>query len=93
MWAMGCGLWLGRRRAGELCINYANESLQQLFNERVLLNEKALYAAQGIKGIDLELKARCAAFRGACVTCMCVMVCVYVCVCVCVCVFGAHGVL
>ena len=41
----------------QLCINYANERLQQVFNEFVLVNEQALYKAEKIKWIPISFNS------------------------------------
>jgi len=38
----------------QLCINYANEKLQQLFNQHIFQQEQDEYEAEGIDWITIE---------------------------------------
>ena len=38
--------WVSANSLEQLCINFANESLQMLFNKKVLEADRALYAAE-----------------------------------------------
>ncbi len=40
--------------AWQLCINYANEKLQQLFNQHIFQQEQDEYEAEGIDWITIE---------------------------------------
>jgi len=50
---------LGINSFEQLCINLANEKLQQFFVEKVLVNEQRMYKNDGLKWEDIDIQPTC----------------------------------